>query len=41
MNGLQVRGCGLGYIVYGKRNNDGILVEKNLSMDSLRLAIPR
>jgi hypothetical protein len=40
MNALQVRGCGLGYIVYGKRKDGKILV-KDLSMDSLRLAIPR
>jgi hypothetical protein len=40
MNALQVRGCGLGYIVYGKREN-GKLITHDLSMDSLRLAIPR
>lgn len=40
MNALQVRGCGLGYIVYGKRQN-GKIVSKDLSMDSLRMAIPR
>lgn len=40
MNALRVRGCGLGYIVYGKRKNGKILTG-DLSMDSLRMAIPR
>lgn len=40
MNSLYVRGCGLGYIVYGKREN-GKVIKNSLTMDSLRLAIPR
>jgi len=44
MAALGVRACGLGYIVYaGERTEkDGkIIFEKNIEMDSLRLAIPR
>jgi tryptophanase len=40
MNALQVRGCGLGHIVYSKREN-GKIISNDLSMDSLRLAVPR
>ena len=39
-NSLQIRGCGLGYLVYGERKSDNTVVE-NLSMDSLKFAIPR
>lgn len=44
MASLKVRGCGLGLLVYGGRMEDTqgkVRLEKCLSMDSLRLAIPR
>jgi len=44
MEAIKTRGCGLGLLVYGGRvkNNDGSIKLKNkLTMDSLRLAIPR
>jgi len=44
MKSIQLRGCGLGYLVYGGRvtDEDGMVKYKNdLNMDSLRLAVPR
>jgi len=44
MAAIKVRGCGLGLLVYGGRveHEDGrIELRKPLTMDSLRLAIPR
>lgn len=44
MSSVRLRGCGLGLLVYGGRveNHDGSIELKNkLTMDSLRLAIPR
>ena len=40
---MQIRGCGLGYLVYGGRKADRqeVIYSTPLSMDSLRLAIPR
>jgi tryptophanase len=44
MSSIKLRGCGLGLLVYGGRveNDDGsIELTNKLTMDSLRLAIPR
>jgi hypothetical protein len=43
MKSMKIRGCGLGYLVYGGRKAVGkeVIYSNPLSMDSLRLAIPR
>eukprot|EP00356_Strombidium_inclinatum_P005662 CAMPEP_0170492586 /NCGR_PEP_ID=MMETSP0208-20121228/12468_1 /TAXON_ID=197538 /ORGANISM="Strombidium inclinatum, Strain S3" /LENGTH=247 /DNA_ID=CAMNT_0010768353 /DNA_START=912 /DNA_END=1655 /DNA_ORIENTATION=- len=49
MRSLQIRGCGLGYLVYGQRTTvkdageegENVIFKNKLNMDSLRLAVPR
>ena len=44
MKSLRIRGCGLGNLVYGGRHVDdsgSVSYSNQLSMDSLRLAVPR
>ena len=47
MKSIRTRGCGLGYLVYGGRtterdeNGEKTIFKNPLSIDSLRLAVPR